>query len=98
MGLLAALMKDGGLTVSKVEEHCYSNAESSRNAVVREVHEDWVKGGVDHPHSQHQKKAKHVQVDVAVSEGVREGGRGGGDEGDCLTRNFSIATAKQHVS
>ena len=72
MGLLAALMKDGGLTVSKVEEHCYSNAESSRNAVVREVHEDWVKGGVDHPHSQHQKKAKHVQVDVAVSEGGRE--------------------------
>ena len=72
MGFLAALMKDGGLTVSKIEEHRYNNAESSRNAVVCEAHEDWVKGGVDHPHSQHQKKAKHVQVDVAVSERERE--------------------------
>ena len=73
MGLLAALTEDGSLTVSKVEEYCYSNAESSRNAVVHEAHEDWVKGGVDHPHSQHQKKAKHVQVNVAVSERVRRG-------------------------
>ena len=60
MSLLAALMKDWGLAVSKVEEHRYSNAESSRNVVVREAHEDWVKGGVEDPHSQHQKKAKHV--------------------------------------